>query len=152
MIVSSQYVLFTLDDQRYALPLASVERTVRAVAITRLPKAPEIVLGVINVHGRVIPVFDLRRRFQLPERKLTLTDQMILARTAQRTVAVIADTVLGVAESPEAGLIATDSVLPDLAYVEGIMKLPDGLVLIHDLDRFLSLDEEQGLTEALKKP
>ncbi len=60
------YIVFTLDEQRYALHLSAVERVICVVEITPLPKAPEIVLGIINVGGQIIPVIDMRKRFRLP--------------------------------------------------------------------------------------
>src|SRR3712207_6774571 len=96
---SRRYVVFTLDEHGYALPLSFVERIVRAVEVTPLPKAPEIVLGVINVQGRVIPVVNIRKRFRLPEREIELSDQFIIARTAKRTIALVVDAVGGVAET-----------------------------------------------------
>ena len=62
-------MVFTLDRQRYALPLSVVERVVRMIEITPVPHTPDIVLGVINAQGRVIPVVDIRRRFRLPTRQ-----------------------------------------------------------------------------------
>ncbi|MBI4530070.1 MAG: chemotaxis protein CheW, partial [Candidatus Latescibacteria bacterium] len=81
---SHQLVVFTLDEQRYALHLSAVERVVCSVEVTPLPKAPEVVLGVINVQGQVLPVVNIRKRFQLPERGITLTDHFIVAQTARR--------------------------------------------------------------------
>jgi len=75
-------VVFTLDEQRYALRLSAVERIVRVVEVPPLPKAPEIVLGIVNVQGRVLPVVNIRRRFRLPEREAGLRDQLILALTS----------------------------------------------------------------------
>ena len=144
-----QLVVFALEDQRYALHLSAVERIVRAVEMTPLPKAPEIVIGVINVQGRIIPVFNIRRRFHLPEREIELSDQLIIANTARRTVALVVDTVDGVIERLSEEITPADQVLPRIEYVEGIVKLENGLVLIHDLDKFLSIDEETKLDEAL---
>jgi purine-binding chemotaxis protein CheW len=144
-----RYVVFMLDDQRIALPLSSVDKAVRMVAITPLAKAPGIVYGIVNVQGRVVPVFDIRRRFRLPERELALADQLIVAHTAHRTVALAVDRVLGVIECPAQDLVAAECVLPDLEYVAGIAKLKDGLTLIHCLDTFLSLGEETALNAAL---
>ncbi len=75
---SNQLVVFTLEEQRYALYLSAVERIVRIVEITPLPKALEIVFGVINVQGQVVPVVDIRKRFRLPEREMSLSDQLIM--------------------------------------------------------------------------
>jgi len=80
----AQLVVFTLDDRRYGLALSAVERAVRMVDVTPLPQAPQIVLGVVNVQGRVVPVVNLRRRFRLPERDFALADQLLIARTARR--------------------------------------------------------------------
>jgi purine-binding chemotaxis protein CheW len=143
-------MVFSLDGQRYALALAAVEKVVRAVEVTRLPKAPDIVLGIVNVQGRVIPVINVRRRFRLPEREMALTDQIVIARTARRPVALVVDAVAGVLEYPEQEAVEARDILPDVEYVEGVVKLEDGLILIHDLDRFLSLEEEASLDQALE--
>jgi purine-binding chemotaxis protein CheW len=146
-----QLVVFTLNDQRYGLPLSAVERVVRMVAVTLLPKAPQIVLGVVNVQGRVVPVVDLRRRFRLPERDFALADQLLIARTARRPVALAADAVTGVLEYSAREAVGAQDIVPGIEYVEGVVKLPDGLVLIHDLDKFLSLDEARALDEAINQ-
>ncbi|MBI4285829.1 MAG: chemotaxis protein CheW [Chloroflexi bacterium] len=150
--MNGQLLVFTLDEQRYALRLASVARVTRAVAITPLPKAPDIVLGIVNVQGEIVPVINIRKRFRLPEREIALSDQLILACTVRREVILVADAVTGVIESPEGKIIAGDRILPNIDYVAGVMKLDDGVVLIHDLDRFLSLEEEQTLDVALENP
>lgn len=147
---SDSLVVLVLDDQRYALPLHAVDRVVRMVAITPLPKAPDIVLGVVNVQGRVIPVFNMRRRFCLPEREIALSDQLVVARTMRRPVALVADAVPDVIAYPAQSLVSPEEVLPSIEYVEGVIKLADGLIFIHDLDKFLSPDEESFLGRALE--
>jgi purine-binding chemotaxis protein CheW len=147
--LTHQLLVFTLDDQQFGLRLPAVERVERAVEITPLPEAPEIVLGVLNLRGRIIPVVDIRKRFRLPARALTLRDRLIVARTARRPVALLVDAVEGVVESSAAAVIAAAEILPGLAYVEGVVKLDDGALLIHDLDRFLSLEEDQALAAAI---
>ena len=148
---SNQLVVFTLEEQRYALYLSAVERIVRMVEITPLPKAPEIVFGVINVQGQVIPVVNIRKRFRLPEREMSLSDQLIIARISRRAVALVADAVSGVVERSEKEIVTPEEILPWMAYVEGVVKLEDGMILIHDLDEFLSLEEEKALDNAMKE-
>lgn len=149
MTPSLPLVVFTLDEQRYALHLSAVRRVIRRVAITPLPKAPEIVLGVINAQGYIIPVVDLRKRFRVPERAPALSDQMIIAQTSKRSVALIVDAVADVLERPSDLVITGERILPGLAYVAGVITLDDGIVLIHDLDTFLSLEEEATLDQAM---
>jgi purine-binding chemotaxis protein CheW len=142
-------VVFQLDDRRYGLPLADVERVVRIAEITPLPKAPEIVLGVLNVQGRIVPVVNVRRRFRIPEREPELGDQLLVARTPSRPVALWVDRVAGVSEYGTAEAVSAEQIVPGLEYLAGIAKLTDGLVLIHDLGRFLSLEEASRLEQAM---
>ena len=148
---SNQFVVFALDEQRIALYLSDVERVVPAVEVTRLPKAPETVLGVINLQGQVIPVFNIRKRFRMPEPEMDLSDHLLIAHTSRRTVALVSDKVSGLVECSEGEVSAADKILPGLEYVEGVLMFEDGMILIHDLDKFLSLDEERALDEAMRQ-
>jgi purine-binding chemotaxis protein CheW len=142
-------VVFILDEQRYGLPLSAVARAIRAVEVTPLPKAPDIVLGVVSVAGQVIPVFNIRKRFRLLEREVGLNDQLIIARTSRRAVALLVDSVTGVMNLSRREIVSPEDIVPRTQYIEGVVKLEHGLVLIHDLDKFLSLDEERHLDRAL---
>ena len=81
---------------------------------------------------------------------MDLSDQMIIANTSNRTVALIVDTVEGVIESLDNKMIGAETILTGIDYIEGVIKREDGLILIHDLDTFLSLEEEKGLDTVLK--
>ena len=144
-----QLVVFALDEQRFAVPLQSVERVVRAVEVTPLPEAPEFVLGVINVQGRVVPVYDVRGRFRLPARELDLNDQFVITRNSRRTVALVVDAVSGVEECAEAEVTTAEQILHKLHCVAGVLKREGGMILIHELDEFLSSEEEQALEDAM---
>jgi purine-binding chemotaxis protein CheW len=146
-----QLVVFALDEQRFALALASVERVARAVAVTSLPQAPAVVLGVVNVAGEIVPVYNLRQRFRLPQREMSLSDHLIIAKTPKRRVVLVADSVGGVLDLPEEKIVPAEKVLSEMGYVKGIVKLRDGLALIHDLDEFLCPEEEASLSEALDR-
>ena len=145
----NQIVLFTLDEPRYALYLSAVERVVRAVEITPLPKAPGIVLGVINWQGKILPVMDSRRRFHLPERETDPDDRFIIARAAGRLVALAAESVTGLRGLTDLEEASAAQAVPYAEHLKGVAKVEGDLVLICDLDRFLSLDEEQKLDAAL---
>jgi purine-binding chemotaxis protein CheW len=150
MEMTNQYVVFLMDGQRYALSLLTVARVVRAVEITALPDAPPLVLGAINVEGEIIPVFNLRRRFLLPEREISIDDQFLIASTNHRKVALVIDAAQDVIEYKSSEVIALDIVIPGLEQVSGLVKLDDGLVLIHDLESFLSPSEVRTLEKAME--
>lgn len=146
-----QLLIWTLDERRYALPLAAVERVERAVAVTPFPAAPGIVCGIVNVQGQVVAVIDMRQRLGLPAREIALTDQIVLAHTARRRIAFVADEVGGVVDCADDAIVGAGLIVPVPAvdFASGVVKLDDGMILIHDLDRFLSLDEELALEKAL---
>lgn len=119
------------------------------VEVTPLPKAPEIILGVVDVQGRIVPVVNMRRRFALPEREPRLSDQIIVARTQKRVTALIVDAVAGLIELSGGAPVLPEQIVPRIQHVEGVIQREDGLVLIHDLDTFLTLDEERLLDVSL---
>lgn len=147
--LKGKFVVFAMDGQRLALPVSEVERVVRAVEITPLPSAPEVVMGVINHQGRILPVFDLRRRLRMLEREIDPDDHILIARTQRCSVALVVDSVTGVVESGEEGAIPTEELTAGVEQIEGVLKRPDGLIFIHDLSKFLSPQEAGQLEGAL---
>jgi purine-binding chemotaxis protein CheW len=139
----SQLLVFTLDEQRYALHLAAVVRTVRVVEFTPTPTTSEIVFGVVNVQGQIVPVVNSRKRCGLPERKMEPSDHLIIACSKRQTVALVVDEVQGVVEW-DSEMIGSEEFFPSLDYVEGVAKLADGIVLILDLEKFVSVAEESA--------
>jgi purine-binding chemotaxis protein CheW len=147
---TGKIVLFSLEEPRYALYLSAVERVIRSVEITPLPKAPEIVLGVINLQGEIIPVIDIRRLFHLPAREIDLEDQFITARTSKRLLVLSVDSVEGVFEIANYKVADAKEALPFADYLSGVTIFENNIILINDLDKFLSLNEQQVLDKALE--
>jgi len=145
---SQHLVVLTLDEQRLALPLAAVDRIVRAVEVTPLPGAPAVVLGVINVQGAVLPVINLRRRCRLPEREMETTDMLVIAHTARRSVALLVDQA-DVMEFPAESLTPAEQIVPGIHGVHDVLKHEDGLVLLYDPQALLLLEEDIALTSAM---
>ena len=144
-----EVLLFTLEQQRYALPLEDVRELVRAVRLTPLPRAPAVVEGLFSLRGELLPVLDMRRRFRLPARALRPSDHFIIAQVDARAVALRVDRAEGLLALEPGLLDATPRMLPGVGYVAGALKLPDGLVLLHDLRTFLSAAEAMQLETAL---
>ncbi len=143
-------MVFSLDAGRYAIPLAAAERVVRAVEVTPLPAAPALVLGVIDVGGRVLPVFDTHARLGLPQRSIEPADHFLIARTSERTVVLVIDVAQGLIEQPADALVEAGLIAQGIEHIRGVISLEDGLVLIHDLEQFLSATESRALDEALQ--
>ena len=142
-------LLFTLDGQRFALPLAQVRETVRAVAITPLAGAPGVVEGIVDVRGTVTPVLDLRRRFGLPPRPVSPDEHLVLASAGPRPVALRVDRATDVVTLPDEAVTAARDDDPATRHLAGVARLEDGMVLIGDLEAFLLQGEREALERAL---
>lgn len=151
LAASIRLVLVAINGQTYALHLEAVERVLRMVEVTPLPGAPAAVEGVINIQGQVVPVVSIRRRLGLAQRDVALTDSLAVVRTRSRRLAIIAESVLGVLESPADAVVSAGDLAQGVRHIEGVLKTSDGLVLIHDLERFFSPAEEQSLALALAR-
>ena len=148
---SMRLVLLAIDGQTYALHLEAVDRVLRMVEVTPLPGAPDAVEGVINIQGEVVPIVSIRKRLGLAHRGVAVSDNLVVARARKRRLAIIAESVLGVVERPADAVVSADDLAQGIQHIEGVLKTSDGLVLIHDLDRFFSPEEEQSLNLALEK-
>ena len=144
-----QVVVFRLDDLMYALPLANTVRVIHAVYITPLPDSPKVIMGLINLEGKILPVFDIRQRFALPIREIMPEDHFIIVQTKNRTVAIVADEVEGIRNLEKKDLVTKDHLTSKSAYVAGIVKTAAGMILIHDPDLFLSDEENRELSKAV---
>ncbi len=128
-----------------------MQEIVRAVAIAALPGAPSVVEGVINFRGRIVPVVAPRRRFGMPEVPLHPDQHFIVANAGPRLVAMRVDRATELTTIAAQAIERAGDVVPAAPYVAGVGRLPDGLLVIHDLERFLSLDETARLDLALQR-
>jgi purine-binding chemotaxis protein CheW len=146
----ARWVVFRVAGERFALPLESVVRIVRAAQVTALPHAPAVVLGALDVQGDVLAVFDLRRRFGMPPRELHPDQELLIANTRDRRVVLVIDAALGVLDRSPGERLTTARIAP-AAPLAGVLTTDDGLVLIHDLEKLLTTDEARALEAALEQ-
>lgn len=140
---------FSVDGQRYAMELVFVRKVLPSVWINPLQNCPRPVIGVINFQGLPIPVVDLRKKLDLPEKSVSLADRFIWIEVAGWNLILVVDQVEGVERVP-AHLITDSSHLPSApAIVKGLVALPDGLLLIQDPAALLELQEREAVQHAL---
>lgn len=145
-----QLFLFTIEGRRFGLNLNSVLRIERAAEITEIPEAPELISGIIDYHGTILPVFDLRKKLGLPDKAISVSMHFIIINTSARSLVLIADSVEGVITIPEPSLIRAEQIEKDFVQ-KSFVILDDGIIFIYDVDKFLSSQESKELDIALSK-
>ena len=145
-----QLVVFELGAELYGVEIARVHEIIRLQTVTRVPRAPAFVEGVINLRGKVIPVVDLRRRFGLPTAEHTRSTRIVVVEIGDQVVGIVVD---GVSEVLRVNTATVEPPSPivagiDSEYLHGIAKLPERLVILLDLDRVLAREERSALAAA----
>lgn len=145
---------FRVADQRYGLPVACVRQIIEMVAFTPLPGAPEMVAGVIDFHGQVIPLLDMRSRLLQPPQPYTLRTPIVIAQLDEYLAGLVVDAVIGVVEIPPEQLEAPEKILsrelaPRPLYLAAVAPQPEGLLLVLDPSAILPRSEKRTLARAL---
>lgn len=136
-----------LGEHRLALRLQDVGEVLPAVATVPLPAADELVAGVMNLHGRALPVLDVRRRLGVPARPVRPEDHFVTCQVARRPVALWVDAAEAVTRASTQTLAGGDRVRAG-DHPDGVAVADDGLVLVYNLDAFLDGDELLRLDRA----
>lgn len=147
----AEILFFKIAGRRGSLLLEDVIEVLRAVAITPLVRAPHLIEGIINVRGEIVPVLDMRTRFGLPKRKVALSDRFILVELGSRKIAMRVDEAGTIATIGKRALADAASAGPQGEGLVGVAIMEDGLALVHDIRRFLSVAEEEELDRALSE-
>lgn len=143
------FLTFELQPLRLAILASATVEVARAVAVTVLPSAPAVVAGVINLRGDPTPVVDLRARFALPPTPVSAEHHLVIARCGPRRVAFHVDRVIDLISVADAVVHPATAVGPGAEHVAGFVTLPDGLIVIHDLEQLLSAGEAAALDTAM---
>ena len=153
--MTNHMVLFNLDSSRaresYALPLLSVRRVLRMVEVTPLPKAPSVVLGVVDMHGEMIPIMSMRKRLGMDEPEADPAAQILVAETPRRSMGLVVHEVTGVQPFKQEEIISAKTMVSGVEHIAGLARIEEGIVLIHDLEKFISPQEEEQLEGLLAR-
>lgn len=144
-----EILVFELAGQRCGVPAGDVREIVRAVTLLPLPGSPPVIDGVFDLRGTLVPVLDPRRPLGLPGRPMAHTDHLVVARAGARLVALRVDHATDLVRLPPEAVTAATTLTRVARALAGVVRLPDGLLLLHDLAGFLTEAEAEALDEAL---
>jgi purine-binding chemotaxis protein CheW len=150
-----QLVTFRLGREEFGLDVFATHEILRYQEPTPVPRAPEFVEGVIDVRGTLVPVVDLRRRFEVPDAPVNDETRVVLVEHGGERLGLVVDAVTEVLRVPETAVSAPPAYIRGLAaeFVRGIVR-PDGgrLIVLIDIERILSSQERIALEQAELAP
>jgi len=143
-----QLVTFHIGDEEFGVEILKVQEIIRMMGITRVPKAPEFVEGVINLRGKVIPIIDLRKRFGMAAQDHDKHTRIIVIEVNSVIVGFVVDSVSEVLRVPSSTVEPPPAIISGIEseYISGVGKLADRLLILLDLDRLLSKGEQNLLS------
>jgi purine-binding chemotaxis protein CheW len=151
---TSQIVTFRLGDELFAADIFSVERVLRYTAPTPVPNVPDWIEGVIDYQGRVVPVINLRRRFELSAAPVATDARILVLTVDDEWVAATVDGVLDVSALDAARLAPPPPLFKGLAasYVRGVVRRGERLVVFLDVPKLFATDERIVLDRSSEEP
>lgn len=149
----NKYLVFALEDERYGAPLEYIQEIVGIMDATRVPKMPAFIKGVVNLRGKIIPVMDLRRKFDMEEREydkrtcIVITEVMLFE--SKTTMGIIVDEVLEVITVNEEDIYTVPKygVEEDEKVISGMIRAKDKVIVLLQIDKVLNTQEIISLEE-----
>ncbi|HHY81580.1 MAG TPA: purine-binding chemotaxis protein CheW [Clostridiales bacterium] len=146
----NQFVIFKTGAEEYAIPILKVNEIIRLkeINITEVPNTQKYIMGIINLRGEVIPIIDLRMKFNMPRKELDDSHRIIIVNFQEKSVGFMVDSVSEVAEIDEEDITQPPEEISDInsRYITGIAKYKDRIFIILDIDIIIS-DKEISIKE-----
>ncbi len=142
-----QLVSFTIGSEEFGVDILKVQEINRMTAITRVPNAPQYVEGIINLRGKIIPIIDLRKRLGATSGEYDKDTRIIVVELAGKIMGFIVDSVSEVRRIPSGITERPPAMIAGIRgdYITAIAKLEDRLLILLDLEKILSSDEQAEL-------
>ncbi|WP_184662767.1 chemotaxis protein CheW [Texcoconibacillus texcoconensis] len=142
-------IVFQLKNEEYGVAVEQVRSIERVQHITRVPRTPDFVKGVINLRGVVTPIIDLRSRFNIEEVDYSDSSRVIIVSVGEMDVGLIVDNANDVIDIPANAIEPPPEVVGGLEaeYLRGVAKLEKRLLILLNLDKVLNPEEIQDLKQ-----
>ncbi|MCX6221047.1 MAG: chemotaxis protein CheW [Bacteroidia bacterium] len=140
MMDFGDYFCFGIEGIQLGIPLYTIDRVIRSVAVNQLPNSPPIVHGLIDYYGTIVPVINLRHRLTLNEKPISPNQLFLIVNTTARKLALVVDSADGVISFSDNELISSGQLNSGIE-ASGVYRTEDGILLIYDPEKFLTSEE-----------
>ena len=150
---STNLVTFRLGSGEYAIDIMQAKEIIKMEKITLIPNAPDFVEGVINLRGNIIPIIDLKKRFNLEETEGDKNTGIIIVKIEDVDMGIIIDSISKVVSISNSDIQPPPPMLSGIGqkYIKGVGKLEDKLLVVLDLEKLFTTDEEEEETASAER-
>ncbi len=152
--MEKKIVVFNLKDEEFAFDIMKVIEIIRVKEITVVPTAPPFITGVINLRGKIIPIIDLRKRFNMEDKEKDKTTRIIILEFYKNQfVGVTVDNVSQVLNIKDDNILPSPPAItgPGSMYIEKIVKIDERIIILLDIEKIFTSEEQAGLKEIAEK-
>lgn len=144
-----KYLLFAIDKESYGIEIQYIEEIIGIQEVTEIPDQPKYMMGVINLRGKIIPIMDIRKRFNKPFKEYNDRTCIIVMMLKEMWVGLVVDTVSEVLDIPEEAISSPPKVNEDYKnrFIKGIGKVGDRVKIILDCEQLLGQEELEAFKE-----
>lgn len=148
-----QLVKFNIVDEAFAIEIKQIFQILKPQEIFKVPNTPPFIEGLINLRGKVMTVFNLRKRFNLPEKENDENTKILIIKMNDYLLGFTVDSVSEIVRIPEEEIVETPPSLTnfDKRFLSGVAKMGDKLILLLDLEKILTPDEENQVREIVEE-
>ena len=156
MAQDNKFLTFRLGDECYAIPILKIKEIIGMMAITKIPKLPKFIKGVINLRGKIIPVVDLRIKFGLDEKAYDERTSIIVMEIQNGSTTningVVVDTVQEVMDIPDSSIEPPPQYgsAANQEFLTGMGKVNENVIMLLDVDKIFS-DSEKDVLESVNE-
>ncbi|AOT69770.1 chemotaxis protein CheW [Geosporobacter ferrireducens] len=146
----NQYVVFYLDNEEYAIDIVKIHEInrLKEITITRVPRVPHFIEGIINLRGEVVPIINLRKKFGIDPKNISKESRIVIVKIFNKVIGLLVDSVshvltfetVEIAPPPEEIKISCD-------YITGLGKKGKRMIFLLDIEKILHMEEQQELQQ-----
>lgn len=141
--VDNKVVVFKIDNEEFAVNIIQVERILGYTEPTKIPESPEFIRGVITYQNEILPIMDLKKKFNLSNTELKDNPKIVVVKNGDKKVGLIVDLVFEVIDVDDSMIEEAPSIVKGISnkYISGMIKLNDRIIILIDTEKILTNDE-----------
>ena len=150
-MATQQLVKFQIGDQAFGIGITDIFQIIKPQEIFKVPNTPPFIEGLLNLRGKVLTVFNLRKRFNMPDKENDENTKILIVNSNDMLLGFIVDNVKEIVRVPEEDISPVPETLKsfDRRFLSGVAKLYEKLILLLDLEKVLTPDEEQKVKDIM---